>query len=164
LLHYISTAQHIKLRYSEKKLETDNGTDPVLVNSCYIKNFKFVETSYPDDVGRYFDSEYEVFVRVNNKYLKTVNSKVFNKEQNKLVLIINEQIQKEYKDDLRNPKVKVCFDELDSIPTYKMDDFEISFYENKILFRVRWGLPGVCRVVDGAIIIFKIDEVEKYLK
>jgi|SRR5450755_1192249 hypothetical protein len=164
LSYHISTAQHIKLTCTEKELKNGKSQDPILVKTCYIKNFKFVETSYPDDVGRYFDSEHEVYGWVNNKYHKAVNSKVFNKDQDKLVSIINERIQKEYKDDLANPEVKDCLDGLDSIPTYKMNDFEISFFKNEIWFQVHWGLGSVCRAVDGSIVTFKITEVEKYLK
>ena len=160
---HFSEAQHIKLTCTEKELKNGNAQDPILVKTCYIKNFKFVEVSRPDYTGRY-DSEYKLFVRVNNKYQRTVNSSLFNKDQGKLVSIINERIQKEYKDDLANPEVKDCLDGLDSIPTYKMNDFEISFFKNEIWFQVHWGLGSVCRAVDGSIVTFKITEVEKYLK
>jgi hypothetical protein len=160
---HFSEAQHIKLTCTEKELKNGNAQDPILVKTCYIKNFKFVEVSRPDYTGRY-DSEYKLFVRVNNKYQRTVNSSLFNKDQGKLVSIINERIQKEYKDDLADTSINDCFDGLDSIPTYKMNDFKISFYENKIWFIVDWGLSGYCRGVDGAIITFEIAEIEKYLK
>jgi hypothetical protein len=164
LMHYTSIAQHIKVKCSEKDMKNDDGNDPILVHTCYVKNYKFVEANYPDYVGRYFDSEYEVYVRVNNKFHKTVYSKVFNKEQYKLVSIINDRIQKDYKEDLADPRVKECLDGLDSIPKYKMDDFEISFQKDEIWFQVHWGLSGACRSVDGTIITFKITDVEKYFK
>ena len=163
LTHLISTAQQVKLTCTEKELKNGKSQDPILVKTCYIQNFKFVEVSHPDYAGRY-DHEYKLFVRVNNEYHRTVNSNMFNKDQSELVSIINERIRKEYKDDLADSSVNDCFDGLDSIPTYKMNDLKISFYNNKIWFMVDWGLAGYCRGVDGAIITFEMAEIEKYLK
>jgi hypothetical protein len=52
---------------------------------------------------------------------------------------------------------------MDSIPTYHMDDFKISFNGEEIWFEVNWGLPGACRPVDGTIVSFKMTEIYQYL-
>jgi hypothetical protein len=45
-----------------------------------------------------------------------------------------------------------------------MNDFEISFQNNEIWFEVDWSLAGVCRAADGTIVLFRLSEIEKYLK
>jgi hypothetical protein len=84
-----SEAQSFKLTCSEREKKNENGTDPILVKTCFIKGFKFISTSYPDYAGRYTSTENVVLVRVNNKFVKTKNSKVFNKRQAILVALIN---------------------------------------------------------------------------
>ena len=154
----ILLGQSIKVTCSEKEIK--DGEYPTLVNTCIIKNFKFIKVSYPDGVGRYFDSEHNVYIRVNNKYFKTVNSRLFNKNQAKLVSIINEHIQEDFKKNLSDSAVKDCLAGLDSIPKYKMNDFEISFWKDEIWFEVHWGLVSACRSVDGTIVSLKITEIE----
>jgi hypothetical protein len=160
----VLAGQSLSVKCVEKETKNPDGKDPIIVRTCFIKNFKFKETSFPDNVVRYFDSENEVYILVGKKYIKTVNSKVFNKNQNELVAIINEQIQKDLKKNLSDSTVKECFSDLNTIPDYKMNDFEISFQNNEIWFEVKWGLPSVCRAVDGTIVTFKISEIQKYLK
>jgi len=47
--------------------------------------------------------------------------------------------------------------------TVKMDDLDMTFYDDKIWFVVKWGLPMVCRNVDGAVITFKINDIKSIL-
>ena len=98
MMFNILSGQPLKVNCVEKEQKNREIKYPIIVRMCLIKNFKFKETSYPDYVGRYFDSEseHEVYVLVKGKYFKTVNSVVFNKNQNKLVSIINERILKDF--------------------------------------------------------------------
>jgi hypothetical protein len=164
LIFNVLTGQSLTVKCVEKEIKNPDGKDPIIVRTCFIKNFKFKETSYPDYVGRYFDSEHKVYVLVNKKYIRTVNSNVFSKKQDELVSIINERIQKDFKNFSSDSTDKECFAGLDSIPEYKMNDFEISFQKNEIWFEVNWGLTGACRAVDGTIVSFKLSEIQKYLK
>ncbi len=158
-----SDCQTTKLSCIEKERKNDEGKDPILIKTCFIKNFKFVSTSYPDFVGRYIYSEHEVYVLKNNKYVKTTNSKVFNKNQDQLITTINKRILEDFHKFSADSNTRECFTEIDSIPTYKMDDFEISFEGNEVWFEIHWGLSSVCRSVDGTIVSFKLDEIKKYL-
>jgi hypothetical protein len=157
------SGQSLTVKCVEKESKNPDEEYPTIVRTCFIKNFKFKETAYPDYVGRYFDSDYEVYVLVNKKYIKTLNSKIFNKNQNELVSIINKRIKEDFKKDLSDSTVKECFIDLAVIPTYKIDDLKISFQNNEIWFEVNWGLTGGCRAVDGTIISFKLSEIQKYL-
>ena len=87
---------------------------------------------------------------------------MFNKNQNKLVTTINKRILEDFHKFSTDSNTKECLTEIDSIPTYKMDDFEISFEGNEIWFEVHWGLSGACRNVDGTIVTFKVNEIKKY--
>jgi len=164
LLAGVSTAQTLKVTCSEKERKQKGDEFPDLITTCFIKNFKFVHTSYPDYVGRYFESEEEVYIYQNKRYVKTTNSNVFNKNQAELLSIINEKIQKDFKKFRADSTVKWCFTEIDTIPIYKMNDLEISFQNNEIWFDVEWHSPGACGPVSGTTVIFKLNEIEKYIK
>jgi len=159
----VSIGQTVKLSCTEKKRKNEDGKYPILVKTCFIKNFKFVTISRPDYVGRYFFQEYEVYVKTNNKYVSTKNSNVFNEKQSKLLDIVNARILEDFISFRSDSSTKSCFDGIDSIPTYKMDEIDITFSDDKIWFVVQWGLPTPCRAVDGTLIIFKIDEIKQYL-
>jgi hypothetical protein len=159
---YSAPRAQLKVTCSEKEKKADYGNDPIIVKTCILKNFKFISTSYPDYAGRYFSSESEVFVRVNNKYIKTSNSRVFKRNQAELLALINERIQSDYHSFEADSNTKACFLNMDSIPVYKMDELNISFYEDEIWFEVHWDLPIACRVVDGTIVSFKLKELGKY--
>lgn len=162
-MHSPSNCQTVKLRCVEKEQRMDDKPDPILIKTCYIKNFKFVSTLTPDFVGRYVYSEHEVYMLKNNKYVKTKNSKLFNNKQGKLVEIINKRILEDFHKFSADSSTMDCLTEIDSIPVYKMDDFDISFNKNEIWFEVQWGLSSACRAVDGTIVSFKLDEIKKYL-
>ena len=156
--------QTLKLTCSERQRKNPDFKDSIIIQTCLLKNFKFVTTSYPDDVGRYFYSEHQVYIRTQKGYVKTTNSKVFNQNQNQLVTIINKEIQEDFRKFSSDSATKECFIGVDSIPEYEMNDFEISFNDNDIWFEVHWDLSAVCRSVDGTIVSFNIKEIQKYLK
>jgi hypothetical protein len=79
------------------------------------------------------------------------------------VFIINERIRRDFNEFKADSNSRACLTGMDSVPVYKMNDFEISFYDNEIWFSVRWGLGVVCLPVDGTIVTFKLDEIKKYL-
>ena len=157
------SAQTVKIQCTEKEKKNDEGKDPILIKTCYYKSFKFVITSYPDNVGRYVYSKHQVFIQSNNKYIKTTNKRVFNKTQEELVSLINERIKQDFDEYKSDSNTRECLTEIDSIPVYKMNDFYISFYGNEIWFEVHWGLSSACRAVDGTIITFKLNKLKKYL-
>lgn len=164
LLSTIVQGQHLKFHCTERNKNNPGFKDSIIVQTCYLNNFKFVTRSIPDDVGRYYYSEHEVYMHTPKGYVKTTNSKVFNQSQNLLVAEINRRIQEDFKKFSTDTSTKICFTNIDSIPTYKMDDFDISFYGNEIWFQVHWNLMTVCRAVDGTVVSFNINDIKKYLK
>jgi hypothetical protein len=164
LVSNVLTGQVLKATCVEKEKKNTDGKDPIIIKTCLFKNFKFKTTASPDLVGRYFHSEHEVYVLVNKKYVKTVNSTVFNKKQDELVSIINERIQNDFKELSSDSASKDCFRDLRSIPAYKMDELKISFQNDEIWFEVDWDMTSACLAVSGSIVTFKLSEIRKYLK
>jgi hypothetical protein len=164
----IAKTQSRELHCVETSIKSDNdANDPILIKTCYYKYFKFVTISNPDAVGRYFpeNEEHEIFVQIHGRYIETKNSSLFNNKENELLVTINNKIHQEYLKNSTSDKSKDCFMDADSIRKwYKMDDLEISFEGNKIWFRVSFGLPAICRYVDGVIVEFRFGDIVKYLE
>lgn len=100
---------------------------------------------------------------MNKRYIRTTNEKVFNKKQDRLLKVLNDRIRKNFEKFSKNPETKECLTEIETNPTYTMNDFELSFQGNEIWFEIKWGLVSVCRAVDGTIVIFKLNEIKEYL-
>lgn len=156
-------AQIAKLTCTEKEVKNEDGIDPILVQTCLLKQFKFIVTSHPDYAGRYFSSEQQVFKKVKGKYIEIKNSQVFNDRQAYLVSLINKQIELDFHALKNDTTTKDCLSGLDSIPRYTMDELEISFRENKIWFSVEWGIGGACRAFNGTTVSYRVEEIRKYL-
>jgi hypothetical protein len=164
LAFHLCFGQTVKVSCTEKEKKSEESKDSILIRTCFIKNFKFISTLYPDYAGRYVYSEYEVYIRSGKQYIQTPNSRVFNSYQSSLVAIINKRIQEDFGKFSSDSSTKECFVGIDSIQKYDMDDFDISFEGNNIWFHVNWGLSGACRVVDGTSIFFNLTEIKKYLR
>lgn len=157
-------AQKLTFHCVEQSKKSEYPGDSIFIQTCFLNDFKFVTTLYPDYAGRYTYSEHTVFALKNQIYSETTNANVFNEKQSKLVNIINKKIQEDFKKFSTDNNTKDCFDGIDSIPTYTMNDFEIFFTGNEISFAVNWGLPSACRNVSVTSIYFKINKIKKYLK
>lgn len=152
----------IQLRCEEKFRKNPEGVDPIIIKSCILKQFKIVNIGSPDRKGRY-SYEHRVYRKVNGKFIRSVNSAIFNNKQGELLSLINQKIQAEFNSYATDINTKGCFTSVTSIPQYKMNDLGISFYGDEIWFSVNFGLSSSCRSVDGAIAIFKLSEISKYL-
>lgn len=157
-------AQGSKLTCFEKQRKNPDGVDPILVKTCYLKNYKFVTTSHPDHVGRYVFEENEVYVNTKGKFTKTTYSRVFSQRQARLLALINKRIRQDFDALKKDPDTAECLSDLESIPDYKMDDLEVQFNGNEIWFIVHWGLSGACRAVDGSIVNLKLESVRQYIR
>lgn len=158
------SAQKLTFHCVEQSKKSEYPEDSIFIQTCFLNDFKFVTTSYPDYAGRYTYSEHKLFVLKNQIYSETTNSNVFNEKQSVLVHFINQKIQEDFKKLSTDNNTKDCFDGVDSIPIYTMNDFEISFTGNEISFSVNWGLGSTCRNVDGTSVYFWIEKIKKYLK
>jgi hypothetical protein len=114
-----------------------------------------------DYKGRY-SYEYELYKKINGKYVKVKNSALFNQNQNQLLTTINQKIQKDYIVFSTDPESKDCFDSV-APPKFSFDELFIDFRDGKINFSVTFGLSSACMSVDGTTVSFTLDEIQQYL-
>jgi hypothetical protein len=158
----ISNGQTTRASCSEHYEKNEDGPDSIIIKKCFIKHFKIISTGYPDYKGRYTFEE-ELYLKKNNKFIKISNSEMFKSNQSELLLTINNKIQEDFLNFRTDPNSKDCFEGIDSIPKYSLNDLNISFEGNNIWFEVTFGLNSACRAVDGTIVSFPIDQISKYL-
>ena len=151
-----------KVTCTEEESKNENGGDPILTKTCLYKTYKFISTGFPDFKGRY-SYEYSVYKKQENaSYAQIKNNSLFNKNKNELLTIINSKIEKDYKSYSNDPETKDCFQGA-SFEPFDFDQLGISFSEDKIEFNVTFGLGGACMNVDGTVVSFNLDEIQKYL-
>ncbi len=158
-------SNRIQVSCFEKEKKVDGKQDPIITTTCYLKKFKIVSIGYPDNAGRYSYYEYKIFMKVKGKFVKVNNSRLFNTYQDELVSLINQKIKADFEEFSTDSNTRDCFRKNDTIRTFKMNDFGISFNGNEIWFNVNFGLNAgwPCLNVSGTIVSFKIEEIEKYL-
>ena len=76
---------------SEKEYKNHDSLDPIFVETCLFKSFKFVNKGSPDYKGRY-SWEYSLYKKQNGKYVKVSNSALFNQKNQSIT--INHQPEK----------------------------------------------------------------------
>lgn len=161
---FAAVAQPLRTTCHERQRKNPEGTDPILVTTCYLKQYRFVHTAYPDYAGRYVWDSSHVYRRgAKGGWVETSNDQVFNRRQPELLALINRRIQQDFAAFKADPKTADCLTGLDSIPVYGIDDLEIEFHNDEIWFQVRWSLGNACRPWDGTIVNLKLSAIRKYL-
>ena len=151
-----------KVTCTEKESKNEDGGDPILNKNCLYKQYKTISKGYPDFKGRY-SYEYSIFKKQENgSYVQIINATLFNENKNELLSIINSKIEKDYKSYSNDPETKDCFEGASFTP-FNYDQLGIDFDVDKIYFNVTFGLGGACMSVDGTIVSFNLDEIQKYL-
>ena len=152
-----------KVTCTEKESKNEEYGDPILAKTCLYKKYKTISKGYPDYKGRY-SYEYSVYEQQENGgYLQIKNATLFNENKNELLSIINSKIEKDYKSYSKDPETKDCFEGA-LFTTFNFDQLAIDFDFDKINFIVNFGLNGACMSVDGTVVSFNLDEIQKYLK
>lgn len=147
---------------AEIESKNEDGDDPILIKTCFYKRYKTISEGHPDYNGRYY-YEYSVFRKQENgSYVKISNDAFFNENKNELLSIINSKIEDDYRSYSNDPETKDCFEGTSFTP-FNFDQLAIDFDVDKIYFIVTFGLYDACMSVDGIIISFNLDEIQKYL-
>ena len=153
--------QQAKCEVKEKRNRA--GSEPIIIQTCVLRNYKFVNTGSPDHKGRY-SYEYAVYQISNRKDVKVKNSDIFNSNVGKLEKLINSKIAKELKENRKDPETASCLAKVKD-PKFSINNMRISFEtKNSIEFTVSFGLGEACMNVDEAIAVFPLKEVSAYLK
>ncbi len=151
-----------KVTCTEKESKNEGGGDPILTKTCLYKKYKTISKGFPDYKGRY-SYEYSLFKKQENgSYSKIINATIFNENRNELLSIINSKIEKDYISYSNDPETKDCFESASFTP-FNFDELAIDFDVDTINFKVAFGLSGACMDVDGTIVSFNLDEIQKYL-
>ena len=147
---------------TEQESPNEEGGGPLLTKNCLYKNYKSITQGYPDYKGRY-SYGYSIFKKEGNgNYVQIQNAMLFNGNKYELLSIINSKIKKDYTSFSNDPETKDCFEGASFTP-YNFDQLGIDFNADGVNFNVTFGLSGSCMSVDGTIVSFNFDEINKYL-
>ena len=151
-----------KATCKEKESKTNDLIDPIIIKTCFYKNYKAISKGYPDYKGRY-SYEYTLFKKQKNgSYIKIKNSTFFNENKNQFLSLINSKIEKDYLLFSNDPDTKDCFNG-DQFTPFDFEQLGIIFDDNNIIFNVYFGLSSACMSVDGTIISFELSDIQKFI-
>ena len=146
----------------EKETPNEDPSNPGITKTCLYKKYKTISKGYPDYKGRY-SYVYSLFKKQENgSYVQIKNATLFNENKKQLLSIINSKIKKDYYSYANYSETKDCFEGAKFTP-FNFDQLGINFDADNINFNVTFGLSGACMSVDGTIISFNLDEIQKYL-
>lgn len=146
----------------EQKSVTVSHSEPLLIKSCTLNNFKSVSTGEVDYKGRYA-YKYEIFIKKNGAFMKANNDALFNEKKNELLLLINKKIKIVYDKYATNPETKDCFEGM-NFKKYSYSDLGIEFVDDKINFNVWFEVYEYCYNVNSTSVSFRLEEIEPYFK
>jgi hypothetical protein len=135
---------------------------PVIVKYCYLNNYKNTRAAMPDFKGNYVDF-YELFKKVNGKYVAIKNEDLFGENKNQLLEKINQKVKQNFNEFLTGPNASECFGAKEA-PMLTFDDFSIDFAEESINFIVKYSMLFSCFTDKGTVVSFKLSEISSYIK
>ncbi len=144
----------------EEKRVNSTTTEPNLIKSCILNNFKSVSTGEADYKGRY-SYKYEIFIKKKGVFVKSNNEDLFNEKKEELLKLINQKIKIDFEDYATNPETKDCFEGL-IFSNYSFNDLGIEFDDNKINFNVWFDVYGYCFSVSSTTVSFSLEEIKPY--
>lgn len=145
----------------EEKSVNSTSSEPILIKSCILNNFKSVSTGEADYKGRY-SYKYEVFIKKNGAYVKSNNEDLFNEKKEELLKLINQKIKIDFEDYASNPETKDCFEGI-TFTNYTYENLGIEFTDDKINFNVWFDVFEYCFNVSSTTVSFGIEEIKPYL-
>jgi hypothetical protein len=146
----------------EKEEKNPESEDPTIIKTCTFRNYKTILIGNADYKGRY-SWEYNLYKTSRNEDLKIDNTLLFNQKQSDLLKQVNRRIKADYLMVAGDPENKDCFEGVDPIHDFEMNELGIQFETDKLVFHVEYGLPSACLAVDGTSISFTLKELEPYL-
>lgn len=145
----------------EEKSVNSTSSEPILIKSCILNNFKSVSTGEADYKGRY-SYKYEVFIKKNGAYVKSNNEDLFNEKKEVLLKLINQKIKIDFDEYATNPETKDCFEGV-TFTNYTYENLGIEFTDDKVNFNVWFDVFEYCFNVSSTTVSFSIEEIKPYL-
>jgi len=147
----------------EKEKASDDENNPVLIKTCDFQNFRSIKTGTADDKGRYSYS-YELYIIDQNGKHQIKNSDVFKTGADAVEKKINQDLQQEYEENLKNPHLKDCMEWID-FRHYTLNEMGMGFSDNDTLeFYINHGIGGACFNVSFNILKYNLSAFEAYMK
>jgi hypothetical protein len=139
------------------------GSDSILIQICFWRQYKLVRTGTPDYKGRY-SYEYQVFRMVRGKAKTIKNSDIFNDKVAGLEQKLNALIAKSHQEDADQPDNQDCLAGFE-LPYFKIDQIGMSFNDKQEMnFDVTFNVGDACMNVGGATATLPLAELKEYLK
>jgi hypothetical protein len=155
-----NNATNFKVICEEKRVNSTTS-EPILIKSCILNNFKSVSTGEADYKGRY-SYKYEIFIKKNGAFVKSNNEDLFNEKKEELLKLINKKIKMDFDDYATNPETKDCFEGV-TFTYYTYENLGIEFNDDKVDFNVWFDVFEYCFNVSSTTVSFSIEELKPYL-
>jgi hypothetical protein len=145
----------------EEVISLKGKADPTLVNTCFWRSYKIIETGTPDYKGRY-TWETEVFLKNGDSLVKKPHIELFKPEKiSQLEKLVNDRLSEDFSAmKISDPE---CFAQRKYYPNFKLKDMRLSFNDDSdISFEVEYNLIDACFALNLASTNFKILELKDY--
>jgi hypothetical protein len=148
---------------TKEKNNPESKDDPIIIITCEWRKYKFINTGQPDYKGRY-SYKYELFLIDKWQTKKVNNSVLFNDKLDQLENLINDKFKRDFDDYVKSAETSECFKGR-TFTKFDINEMGISLTEdNKIEFKVSFGLGSACLNVDLMSASFKLTDIKEYLK
>ena len=145
----------------EEKSVNSTASEPTIIKSCILNNFKSVSTGEADNNGSY-SYKYEIFIKKNGEFVKSNNEELFNEKGDELLVLINQKIKIDFDEYTTNPDTKDCFEGV-SFTNYTYENLGIEFVDGKVDFNAWFDVAGYCFNVSSTTVSFSIEEIKPFL-
>jgi hypothetical protein len=156
-----------ELRYfivscNEQIVQSGKYSLPELVNTCFWRDYKLIETGKPDIKGRYtWKSEFFLSTAENESVVQP--SSLFKPEKmDELVQLVNQRLNEDFL--AMTETEPICFDRKLQFMPFKFEDMRITLSENGGMhFEVNYNLAENCFEVSTASVSFMMKEIKSFL-
>jgi hypothetical protein len=145
----------------EEKSVNSTVSEPTIIKSCILNNFKSVSTGEADNNGSY-SYKYEIFIKKNGEFVKSNNEELFNEKGDELLVLINQKIKIDFNEYTTNPDTKDCFEGV-SFTNYTYENLGIEFVDDNVDFNAWFDVAGYCFNVSSTTVSFSIEEIKPFL-
>ncbi len=145
----------------EEKSVNSTVSEPTIIKSCILNNFKSVSTGEADNNGSY-SYKYEIFIKKNGEFVKSNNEELFNEKGDELLVLINQKIKIDFDEYTTNPDTKDCFEGV-SFTNYTYENLGIEFVDDNVDFNAWFDVAGYCSNVSSTTVSFSIEEIKPFL-
>lgn len=156
-----------ELRYfivscNEQTVQSGNSLFPELINTCYWRDYKLIETSKADARGRYSWKSEFFLSRGEQESVVQPSSLFKSNKMDELVQLVNQRLNEDFQ--AMKETEPICFDRKKQFIPFKFEDMRITLSENGGMhFEVNYNLADSCFEVSTASVSFMMKEIKPFL-